>query len=41
VRGAPAGATIDDAVIAADLVDAMLTSVRESRWIQVGSPATA
>jgi predicted dehydrogenase len=33
VSGSPSGATIADAVIAAELVDAMLESVRERRWI--------
>ena len=31
--GSPMGATIDDAVVAAELVDAMLESARERRWI--------
>jgi predicted dehydrogenase len=34
--GAPVGPTLDDAVIAAELVDAMQRSVREGRWIQLG-----
>ncbi len=33
VSGVPQGATIADAVIAAELVDAMLESARERRWI--------
>jgi predicted dehydrogenase len=33
VTGSPRGATIADAVIAADLVEAMLESARERRWI--------
>ncbi|WP_238343067.1 Gfo/Idh/MocA family protein [Nocardioides cynanchi] len=32
-RGAPYGATIDDAVVAATLVDAMVTSYDERRWV--------
>ena len=39
--GVPVGAGIDDAVVAAELVDAMLASARESRWVHVGSPVTA
>jgi predicted dehydrogenase len=31
--GTPHGATIDDAVVAAGLVDAMVTSYRERRWV--------
>ena len=32
-RGEPHGATIDDAVVAAELVDAMVTSYDERRWV--------
>lgn len=39
--GVPVGAGIGDAVVAAELVDAMLASARESRWVHVGSPVTA
>ena len=35
VSGSPRGATIADAVIAAELVDAMLASTSERRWITV------
>ncbi len=35
VSGVPEGATIVDAVIAAELVDAMLQSARERRWIRI------
>jgi hypothetical protein len=31
--GKPHGATIEDAVVAAELVDAMVTSYRERRWV--------
>lgn len=37
VTGQPSGATIADAVVAAELVDAMLESARESRWIRTRS----
>jgi predicted dehydrogenase len=33
--GEPHGATIEDAVIVSELVDAMLASAREGRWKQV------
>jgi predicted dehydrogenase len=33
--GTPVGPTLDDAVIAAELVDAMERSAREGRWIQL------
>ncbi len=35
VTGRPVGATIADAVVAADLVDAMLESSRTGRWLRV------
>ena len=31
--GAPLGATIEDAVVAATLIDAMVTSYEEKRWV--------
>ena len=34
--GEPCGATIDDAVVAAELVEAMARSARERRWVRVG-----
>src|SRR3954452_14279852 len=34
VTGAQQGATIDDAVLAAELVDAMVTSYQERRWVR-------
>jgi hypothetical protein len=32
--GVRQGATIDDAVLVAELVDAMVTSYRERRWVK-------
>jgi predicted dehydrogenase len=38
--GKPHGATIDDAVAAADLVAAMQTSARERRWVELSEPTS-
>lgn len=38
VTGRPGGATIEDAVAAADTVEAMATSARERRWVELARP---